>query len=114
MSLIVGNIGQFDGTIEQWSSYSERFEYFVLVNYIDEDNIVLKVFSVMGPKTCNLLVSLLHPDRTGNKTYGDNIHSTCCCKDMDCPACGIKGHQTSTCCCKDMDCPACGIKGGLK
>jgi hypothetical protein len=38
-----------------------------------EDNIVLKVFSVMGPKTCNLLVSQLHPDRTGNKTYGDVV-----------------------------------------
>ena len=73
MSGIVGNIGQFDGTIEQWSSYSERFEYFVLVNYMVEDNIVLKVFSVMGPKTSNLLVSLLHPDRTGNKAYGDIV-----------------------------------------
>lgn len=80
MAGIVGNIGQFDESIEQGTSYTERFQYFVLVNYIDDDNTVLTVFSVMGPKTCNLLVSLLQPDRTGNKTYRDivEIHKRTC------------------------------------
>ncbi|KAK6291449.1 hypothetical protein J4Q44_G00382150 [Coregonus suidteri] len=40
---------------------------------MDEDNIVPPCFSVMGPKTFNLLGSLLQPDRTGNKTYGDIV-----------------------------------------
>jgi hypothetical protein len=60
MIAIVGNIGQFDKSIKQWSSYIERFEYFVLAKDIDADNIV--------PPLC-----LLQSDRTGNKTYGDVV-----------------------------------------
>ena len=33
----------------------------------------LHCFYVMGPKTFNLPRSLLHPDRPGNKTYGDIV-----------------------------------------
>lgn len=37
MSGMVGNIGQFAESIEQWSSYTEQFEYFVDANKIDQD-----------------------------------------------------------------------------
>mgnify|MGYP003282640499 CR=1 FL=1 len=29
MAALIGNIGPFDESVEQWSSYTERFEYFV-------------------------------------------------------------------------------------
>lgn len=70
---IFRTIEHFDESFEQRRSYTEQFKYFVLVNDIDQDNIVPTCFSVMGPKTCNLLDSLLQPDRSGNKTYGDIV-----------------------------------------
>lgn len=58
MKLWLELLETFDESIEQWSSYTEQFEYCVLAYYIDEDKIVPKLFSIMGPKKCNLLRSL--------------------------------------------------------
>ncbi|KAL7854700.1 hypothetical protein SRHO_G00168900 [Serrasalmus rhombeus] len=69
MAGIVGSIGPFDASVEQWSSYTERFDYFVLANGIEGDKIVPTFLSVMGPKTFNLLRSLVQPAKPGSKTY---------------------------------------------
>lgn len=52
MAGVIGSIGPFDESIEQWSSYTERFDYFVVANGISDDKIVPTFLSVMGPKTC--------------------------------------------------------------
>ena len=44
MAAIVGSIGTFDESIEQWSSYTERFDYFAVANGITDENCVS-----MGP-----------------------------------------------------------------
>lgn len=73
MAGVIGSIGPFDESIEQWSSYTERFDYFVVANGISDDKIVPTFLTVIGPKTFNLLRSLLQPVRPGNKTYKEIV-----------------------------------------
>lgn len=73
MAGVVGNIGPFDENVEQWSSYSERFDYFVQANGIANQKIVPTFFAVMGPKTFNLLHDLLQPTKPGEKTYAEIV-----------------------------------------
>ena len=73
MAGVIGNIGPFDDSIEQWSSYSERFDYFVQANGIPDHKIVPTFLAVMGPKTFNLLRDLLQPTKPGGKTYAEIV-----------------------------------------
>uniref|UniRef100_A0A8C2AUS2 CCHC-type domain-containing protein n=1 Tax=Cyprinus carpio TaxID=7962 RepID=A0A8C2AUS2_CYPCA len=68
-------MGHFDESSEQWSAYTERFEYFVAANDITEEKVVPTFLSVMGPKTFILLRNLLQPEKPGEKTY-DQIVNT--------------------------------------
>lgn len=69
MAGIIGNIGHFDENVEQWSSYTERFQYFIEAN-----EIVPTFLSVIGPKCYNLLRSLLQPEKPGTKTYQEIVN----------------------------------------
>ena len=73
MAAMIGHIGQFDENEEQWASYTERFEYFVLANKIKEDVLVPTFLSVMGGKTFNLLRSLVQPEKPGDKSYEEIV-----------------------------------------
>lgn len=69
MAALVGTIRPFDENAEQWSSYTERFEYFAIANKI-QDNVMVPTFlSVMGGKTFNLLRSLVQPAKPGDKSF---------------------------------------------
>lgn len=50
MAAVFGNIGPFDESSEQWSSYTERFEYFVAANAITEEKVVPTFFKCDGSK----------------------------------------------------------------
>ncbi|KAK0146585.1 Triadin [Merluccius polli] len=69
MAGIVGSIGSYDENVEQWSSYTERFECFVIANKIEDETLVPTFLTVMGPKTYNLLRCLVQPDKPGAKSY---------------------------------------------
>lgn len=73
MAGLIGSIGSFDEANEQWSSYTERFEYFVQANGIVREKIVPTFLSVMGPKTFNLLRCFVQPDKPGTKSYDDIV-----------------------------------------
>ncbi len=75
MASVFGNMGPFDESSEQWCSYTERFEYFMAANDIDQEKAVPTFLSVMGPKTFTLLRNLLQPEKPGEKTY-DQIVNT--------------------------------------
>ena len=70
MAAIIGSIGTFDESIEQWSSYTERFGYFAVANGITDEKLVPTFLSIMGPKTFNLLRDLLQPVKPGKKNSG--------------------------------------------
>ena len=73
MAGLIGHIGPFEENSEQWSSYTERFGYFILANKIDDDVKVPTFLSVMGGKTFNLLRSLVQPDKPGDKSYEEIV-----------------------------------------
>lgn len=73
MAGIIGNIGPFEETMEQWSSYTERFEYIVQANEIGEGKMVPTFLTVMGPKTFSLLRCLVQPDKPGIKSYASIV-----------------------------------------
>ena len=73
MAGVIGSIGPFDESTEQWSSYTERFGYFVAANEIQDDKLVPIFLSVIGPKTFNLLRSLLQPAKPGNKSFTEIV-----------------------------------------
>ena len=73
MAGVIGSIGPFDESTEQWGSYTERFEYFVEANGIEDVKLVPTFLSVMGPKTFNLLRSLVQPAKPGGKTFEEIV-----------------------------------------
>lgn len=75
MAGVIGSIGPFDESTEQWSSYTERFGYFVAANGIQDDKLVPIFLSVIGPKTFNLLRSLLQPSKPGNKSFTESVNT---------------------------------------
>lgn len=73
MAGVIGSVGPFDESVEQWSSYTERFGYFVEANGIEDGKKVATFLSVMGPKTFNLLRNLVQPATPGSKTYKEIV-----------------------------------------
>ncbi len=73
MAGVIGSIGPFDESAEQWSSYKECFDYFVMTNEITVEKLMPTFLSVMGPKTFNLLRNLLQPVKPGSKTYKELV-----------------------------------------
>ncbi|XP_061151222.1 uncharacterized protein K02A2.6-like [Syngnathus typhle] len=73
MAGMIGSIGPFDESVEQWGSYTERFDYFAMANDIKEEKLVPTFLSVMGPKTFTLLRDLLQPEKPGSKTYREIV-----------------------------------------
>lgn len=68
------SIGPFDESMEQWSAYMECFNYFVAANEIANGKVVPTFWSVMGPKTFNLLRNLLQLGKPDTKTYGEIVN----------------------------------------
>ena len=73
MATLIGNIGPFEESVEQWSSYTERFENFMLANGITGDRVVPTFLTVMGGKTFNLLRSLVTPEKPGDRGYDEIV-----------------------------------------
>jgi len=73
MAGVIGNIGPFDESVEQWTCYTERFDYFITANEIADAKLVPTFLTIMGPKTFNLLRNLLQPAKPGTKTYREIV-----------------------------------------
>lgn len=73
MAGVIGSICSFGDSTEQWSSYTELFGSFVADNGTQYDKLVPTFLSVMGPKTYNLLRSLLQPATPGSKTFAEIV-----------------------------------------
>ncbi|XP_028660385.2 uncharacterized protein K02A2.6-like [Erpetoichthys calabaricus] len=71
MAMITGHFGPFDDSVEQWGDYTERFEFFVKANAIDDDLKVPTFLSVIAAKTFSLLRSLVRPGKPGDKSFDD-------------------------------------------
>ena len=66
---LIGNIGQFDPMVDQWSSYKERLEQFYAANEVAAEKHVAVLLSVIGGPTYELLRTLTAPARPAEKTF---------------------------------------------
>ncbi|KAJ8021906.1 hypothetical protein HOLleu_39239 [Holothuria leucospilota] len=78
---LIGKIGEFDSSCEDFDSYSERLSQFFIANDVANEKKVSVFLSVVGAKTYGLLKSLLTPDKPSDKTYNELIQT-------------LKGHLT--------------------
>lgn len=64
-------IEMFDSSMEDISTYLERFELFVEVNSVKDTDKVKYLLAYMGPKTYSVLKTLCIPDAPPSKTFDD-------------------------------------------
>ena len=67
-----GSIEQFDEGREDWPAYSERLEWYFLVNGIAGERQVPAFLSGVVSKMYGLLRNLTAPDKSWTKPYGGN------------------------------------------
>ena len=73
-TLTLGCIEPFDGTKEDWSAYTERFDQFILANGVEEEKKIVATFlTIVGSKTYNLLRDLLAPEKPSSRKYEELI-----------------------------------------
>lgn len=73
MAGVLGNLGPFDDSVEQWSAYTERFEFFVMANGINEEKKVATFLTVIGAKTFNLFRALAQPKKPGEFMHDEIV-----------------------------------------
>ncbi len=69
MAGLIGTIGEYDDSLENWESYTERFEQYVEANEVADERKVSCFLATIGPKTYSLLKNLCAPDKPKDKTY---------------------------------------------
>ena len=65
----IGNIGEFNESVEEWTTYVERLELYCVANGIKEERKKACLLTQMGAKTYRLLQSLVLPEKPVDKSY---------------------------------------------
>ncbi|XP_075559747.1 uncharacterized protein LOC142591304 [Dermacentor variabilis] len=65
----LGELDEYDENDQNIESYLERFESFVTANDIEEEKTLAVSLSMIGPRTCEVLKSLLVPAFPGDKSF---------------------------------------------
>ena len=69
-----GSLSEFDSAREDWTSYSERLEQYLLANGVTADDKKRAILiSTSGPRTYQLMKSLLAPDKPTSKTFDEIV-----------------------------------------
>ena len=72
MAMVIGSVGEFDSTQEDWESYIERVEFYMAANSIDDDDKKrVTFFSICGAKTYHTIRNLTAPTAPGTVPYKD-------------------------------------------
>ncbi|KAK0144151.1 hypothetical protein N1851_017503 [Merluccius polli] len=69
MAVFIGNLGEYKEGQEDFESYTERFEQWMIVNEVGEDKKANVFLSVMGAEAYALLKNLCIPDKPSRLTY---------------------------------------------
>ena len=69
-----GKVGEFDGTREEWTAYTERLEFYFTANDVDTPEKQRAVLlSMCGPETFGLIRSLVAPDKPGSRSFAELV-----------------------------------------
>ncbi len=72
MATLLGTMGEFEPSTEEWLQYKERLEQFFIANSITVNEKKRAVFlSVVGAETFKVLRSLVSPEKPGDKSLAD-------------------------------------------
>ena len=71
MSTKVGTIGEFDDVKEDFESYTEHLECWMLANDVKEEKKKPIFLSLVGSKPCKLLKNLVTPDKPTAKSFDE-------------------------------------------
>ena len=69
MAVSIGKIGQFDATVENWSSYLERLNHYFAVNKVEDEQKKDAFLCCIGRDTYGLLRALMAPNKPAASTY---------------------------------------------
>ena len=72
MASFVGHIGEYEEKKEDFASYQERLEQWMMLNKITDDQKCVCLISIMGADTYRLLKNLLHPNKPSERTFSEN------------------------------------------
>ena len=68
-----GSIGEFDSSVEDWTSYTERLQQYFAANDVAEGKQRAVLLSVCGCQTYQLVKNLLAPERPADKTFQEIV-----------------------------------------
>ncbi|XP_077972731.1 uncharacterized protein LOC144427418 [Styela clava] len=71
MALAIGSIGEFIEDQEDWLTYVERLEQFMIANEIADGKKISAFLSVIGRKTFMLVRDLVAPEKPATKTFAE-------------------------------------------
>ena len=72
MASFFGHIGEYEEKKEDFASYQERLEQWMMLNKITDDQKCGCLISIMGADTYKLLKNLLHPSKPSERTLYEN------------------------------------------
>lgn len=72
-TFVIGTIGHFEDGVEMWDDYGWLLQQYYLANEVVNDKKVLALLSLMGPKTYELLQTLMAPEKPSTKTFEEMI-----------------------------------------
>ena len=72
MASFFGHIGEYEEKKEDFASYQERLEQWMMLNKITDDQKCGCLISIMGADTYKLLKNLLHPSKPSERTFSEN------------------------------------------
>ena len=74
MGCFVGHIGDYEERKDDFASYRERLEQWMMLNKITDDQKSGCLISIMGADTYKLLKNLLHPNKPSERTFSENCN----------------------------------------
>ena len=70
----IGHIEPFNNEKENWDSYVQRFNHYLLANDIEDENTMVSVFlTIIGSKTYKLLRNLVAPGKPADLKYQELV-----------------------------------------
>ena len=75
MASFVAHIGEYVEKKEDFASYQERLEQWIMLNKIKDDQKCGCLISIMGADTYKLLKNLLHLNKPIKRPFSENIKS---------------------------------------
>ena len=72
MGCFVGHIGEYEEKKEDFASYQERLEQWMMLNKVTDDQKCGCLISIMGADTYKLLKNILHPSKPSERTFSEN------------------------------------------